>query len=97
MPTVLLPGHLRISVPLVASLPEGPDVALVSVHVTLGGALTYYERVHGRLVRYRPRGIALPSRCPRAGFRFAASFAFLDGTHSSASTVVRCPGRGGGG
>jgi hypothetical protein len=77
-------------VPLVASLPEGPAVAVVRVHVTLGGRLTYYERAHGKLLAYHPRGIVLPRRCPHGGFRFAANFGFLDGTRASARLSERC-------
>jgi hypothetical protein len=91
MSTLLLPGQLQISVPLVEGLPEGPDVAVVRVNVTIGGKLTYYERSHGRRVAYRPQGILLPKRCPAGGFRFHADFSFLDGTHSQAQTVVKCP------
>jgi hypothetical protein len=91
MSTLLLPGQLRISVPLVAGLPEGPDVAVVRVNATIGGNLTYYERVHGRKVAYRPRGIELPRHCPRGGFRFDATFSFLDATKAHAQTVVKCP------
>jgi hypothetical protein len=91
MSTLLLPGQLQINVPLVAGLPEGPDVAVVRVKVTIGGNLTYYERSHGKRVAYRPQGLLLPKRCPAGGFRFRASFSFLDGTHSEAQTVVKCP------
>ena len=88
---VLLPRHLAISVPLVPSLPGGADVSLVQMNATIGGGLTYYERVHGDVAAYHPRGIGLPPRCPRRGFPFAASFAFIDGTHASAGTAVPCP------
>jgi hypothetical protein len=93
MPTLLIAGHLHISVPLVPSLPEGPDVAVVRAQVKLGGHLTYYEHVHGRIIAYHPKGIVLPRRCPRGGFRFSATFSFLDGTQTRAQTIVRCPGR----
>ncbi len=93
MSTQLLPGQLRIGVPLVPGLPEGPDVAVVRVKVTIGGALTYYNRVHGRKIAYRPQGVLLPKRCPRGGFHFNASFSFVDGTRAQAQTVVRCPRR----
>lgn len=91
MSALLLPGRLQFSVPLVPGIPEGPDVAVVRVKATLGGRLTYYERSHGRRIAYRPAGILLPRRCPRGGFRFGATFAFLDGTTAQAHTVVRCP------
>jgi hypothetical protein len=90
---VLLPGHLSIVVPPIPSLPEAPYVALVEMHLTLGGHLTYHETVHGRSVAYHPAGVGLPSRCPRGGFPFGATFAFLDGSRSSARTTVPCPRR----
>ena len=91
MPTLLISGQLHISVPLVPSLPGGPDVAVVRAQVRLGGNLTYYEHVRGRTLAYHPRGVVLPKRCPRGGFRFAGTLTFLDGTQSSASTRVGCP------
>jgi hypothetical protein len=87
----LLPGRLSITVPPIPTLPEGPHVALVAMHLKLGGHLTYYERVHGKNVAYHPTGIGLPRRCPRGGFPFGATFAFLDGRHASAHTRVPCP------
>jgi hypothetical protein len=89
--SVLLPQRLAISVPLVPGLPGGPDVSLVQMNATLGGGLTYYERIHGHVAAYHPRGIGLPPRCPRHGFPFAASFSFIDGGRASASTAVPCP------
>lgn len=91
MSSVLEAGALRISVPLVPGLPEGPNVAVVAVRISLGGELIYYETVHGRRVAYRPRGIMLPGRCPRGGFRFGAALTFADGTQTTASSSVRCP------
>lgn len=90
MSTLLLPGHLRVSVPLVPGIPEGPDVAVVRVRATIGGHLTYYRRAHGRTIAYRPPGVVLPRRCPRGGFRFSAAFSFQDGSSAQAHTVVRC-------
>jgi hypothetical protein len=85
-------ASVHIDVPLVPSLPGGPDVSVVHLHATLGPlGLTYYEHVHGKLVSYKPRGILLPKRCPRGGFRFGASFAFLDGSNTVATTSVPCP------
>lgn len=93
MSSVLTPGTISLSVPLVPSLPEGEDVSVIAVHATLGGRLTYVERRGGRTVRYRPRGIVLPPRCPRGGFSFSGVFTFLDGTQASTSTRVPCPPR----
>ena len=91
LPAVLLPGRLQITVPPIASLPGAPNVALVRMQATIGGALTYYEHVHGRTVAYRPRGIGLPDRCPRGGWKVAARFAFTDGQSSRAKTAIPCP------
>lgn len=100
LPALLLPasgpfgGRVNIHLPLVPSVPEAPDVALVQFSAKLGPEhLTYYEHVNGRTIPYHPKGILLPSRCPRGGFPFLAAFAFLDGTHAKARTVVPCPGR----
>lgn len=91
MSTLLLPGRLQIAVPLVPSVPEGPDVAVARVNVTIGGNLIYYKRVHGRRIAYRPQGVTLPRRCPKDGFHFSADFSFLDGSSVRARTVLACP------
>jgi hypothetical protein len=93
MSSVLEPGLIALSVPLVPSLPEGEPVSVVGVDATLGGKLVYSRSVRGHIVRYRPRGLSLPRRCPPGGFRFSASFAFLDGTSASAAYSVSCPRR----
>jgi hypothetical protein len=90
MPTFLIAGHLNVSVPLVPSLPEGPDVSVIRVRVRLGGSLTYYKRVRGHRVAYHPKGVVLPRSCPTGGFRFAATFAFLDGSQAEAKALVPC-------
>jgi hypothetical protein len=85
-------GRLDMNVPLVPSLPDGPDVAIVRFHSTLGPLhLRYTERVHGRIVKYEPKGIPLPNHCPDRGFPFAAQFAFQNGSHADAMTRVPCP------
>ncbi|MHB8241307.1 MAG: hypothetical protein ACYDHN_04890 [Solirubrobacteraceae bacterium] len=87
-------SQLAATVPLVTSVPGGPDVSIVSVQTTIGPShLVYYKRVHGRRVAFRPRGVSVPSRCPVAGFPFLAEFTFQDGSHASASTLVPCPPR----
>jgi hypothetical protein len=91
MSTVLQPGRLDISVPLVPGIPEGPDVAVAAMKLTIGGNLTYEAVEHGKRVLYKPQGILIPPRCPRGGFPFSASFSFLDGSTTEARTVVRCP------
>lgn len=81
-----------MNIPLVPTLPEAPDISVVQVRSTLGPLhLTYYEEVSGRRVAYEPKGILLPNRCPRGGFRFVADFGFQDGSRASAHTAVPCP------
>lgn len=99
-PALLIPaplpfgGAISVDVPLVSSLPGGPDVAVVKLRSTLGPEnIIYYERVHGQTVAYRPRGVLLPNKCPRGGFRFAAELSFQDGSRASARTAVPCPKR----
>jgi hypothetical protein len=99
-PAQLLPaaapfgGRLNMQLPVIASVPGAPDVAIVSLHVTLGPqGLTYYEQAEGSTLAYTPKGILLPTSCPRGGFQFAASFSFLDGSHPGAHTSVPCPSR----
>jgi hypothetical protein len=83
---------ILVNVPLVEGLPEGPDVSVVELHATFGPlGLTYLERVRGKFVAYKPRGILLPNHCPHGGFPFAADFAFLDGSRATATTRVPCP------
>jgi hypothetical protein len=99
-PGLLLPaakpysGRLAIGIPLVPSLPEAPDVAVVQFHTTIGPLrLHYQEHVHGHTVTFTPKGIPLPAKCPHGGFRFAATFTFLDTTSAYAHTTVPCPHR----
>ena len=88
----LFGSKLATSVPLIPSVPNGPDVSVVSVNATIGPAgLTYYKHSHGHLVSFHPLGIGVPEHCPSGGFPFHASFAFQDGSQASASTTVPCP------
>lgn len=85
-------GSLHIDMPLVPSLPGGPNVAIVGLHATLGPrGLTYYERLRGKLISYHPNGILLPDHCPRGGFPFTASLTFEDSSHTNTRTTVPCP------
>jgi hypothetical protein len=85
-------GSLQMNVPLVPGLPGGPDVAIVQFHSTLGPLhLRYRERVHGRIVKYEPKGIPLPNHCPPEGFAFAARFSFSSGDSATTYTTVPCP------
>lgn len=85
---------LSAAIPLILSVTNGPPVSIINVKSTIGpNHLTYYKRVHGRLVAYKPTGVAVPERCPRGGFPFSARFAFMDGSIVNATAYVRCPRR----
>jgi hypothetical protein len=85
-------GDLNATLPLVPSVPEAPDAALVKFTTTLGPShITYVEYRKGHRIPYHPRGILLPPTCPKGGFHFAARFLFNDGSHTNAQTVVACP------
>ncbi len=87
-------GDLNALLPLVPTLPEAPDAALVKLTTTLGPShITYFEFRKGQTIPYHPQGILLPSTCPHGGFRFAASFVFADGSHTNAKATVACPRR----
>jgi hypothetical protein len=99
-PGLLLPasspfgGLVNIGVPLVPTLPEAPYISVIHLRATLGPRkVTYYERAGGNTLAYHPKGILLPSHCPREGFPFSAQFNFEDGTSASARTAVPCPKR----
>lgn len=88
-------GRLDTHIPVIPSLPEAPNAAIVQMRATIGPqGITYYKRSHGKTTAYQPRGLLLPPRCPHKGFRFAATFGFLDGTHATAHTSVPCPKAG---
>jgi hypothetical protein len=88
------PGRLDTQVPLIASVPGGPPVSILSVNARIGPAgLIYYGTRHGHRFAFHPRGVSLPRRCPRGGFRFSARFSFTDATSASASYSVPCPTR----
>jgi hypothetical protein len=85
-------SQLAVNVPLVTSVPNGPDVSIVNVTTTIGPShLTYYKHVHGERVPFHPQGVSVPERCPRGGFPFAAEFGFEEGASTSAATTVPCP------
>jgi hypothetical protein len=87
-------GTIDTPLPLVPSVPGGADVGLVALRTTIGGhGILYSERVGARTVRFHPKGVLLPPRCPRGGFPFAARLTFADGTHAAAGTAVACPRR----
>jgi hypothetical protein len=85
-------GLIETKLPLVPSVPYGPDIALLGLQTTIGPAgITYREDIDGKTVSFQPRGILLPKRCPRGGFPFAVHLNFSDGTAAGANATVPCP------
>jgi hypothetical protein len=85
-------GLLNTVIPPIPTWPGGPNVAVTRMTSTIGPrGLTYYRHVHGKIVPFHPRGIAVPKHCPRRGFPFRVDIAFMDGTRQSATSAVRCP------
>ncbi len=85
-------SSLATLVPPIPSVPNGPDVSIVSMKATIGPShLLYVKRVHGKSVHFHPRGVAVPEHCPTGGFPFSAEFTFQDGSSASTSTTVACP------
>lgn len=83
---------IEASIPLIPTLPEAPDAAIVAMSSTLGTRqLTYYRTVGHRQVRFTPKGATLPVRCPAGGFPFSAGFGFNDASTTAAATAVPCP------
>jgi hypothetical protein len=93
---VIVPGPLgqtiEATIPLIPTLPNTPDAAIVEMTASLGTrSQAYYRTVGGRRVRFTPKGATLPARCPTGGFPFSAEFRFLDGSTAGAATSVACP------
>jgi hypothetical protein len=88
-------GSLDTEVPLVPSLPGGPDVSVVQFQSTFGPKGLVYERedANGEIEFYPPRGVTVPPVCPRGGFPFAADLAFEDGSRVTAHSTATCPPR----
>jgi hypothetical protein len=85
-------GAIVFHVPPIPSIADLATVALTRLQLAIGSpAIVYYTHVRRRTGRYHPAGIALPSTCPRRGFRFRAALAFADGSHVAAKATVRCP------
>ena len=91
-PSARYGGRLDTAIPLIPTWIDGPDIAVTSFSSTLGPlGLTYYRHVDNKIVPFKPKGIAVPTKCPRGGFPFRADFSFVDGTHATAQSVVPCP------
>lgn len=83
---------LEAKVPLVETWPEGNDVVMTYMQLSIDpSTLRYHRHFRGTVVSYHPRGFELPQVCPAGGFPFNASLVFSDGTQISAADVIPCP------
>jgi hypothetical protein len=84
-------ASLDTLIPVIPTWPGGADASVVTVQSTLGPEhLTYFHRVHGVSVPYHPVGMAVPSVCPRGGYRFVLHVGFLNGSSAVAVGHVPC-------
>jgi hypothetical protein len=91
-PANTLDSELDTAIPPIATAPEAGDVLVRQLQLDIGPrGVTYYKRVRGRIVGYRPVGLSVPNSCPRGGFVFHARFRFQDGVGAHARSVVPCP------
>lgn len=91
-------GHfttaIEATLPIIPSLPESPDVSVLSFEASIGPEhLTYYRTVHGQREAYQPRGLSLPRVCPSEAFPFSAQLGFIDGVKANATATIQCPSR----
>jgi hypothetical protein len=83
---------LGLAIPPTVLVPGTPPAALTSMAVTLAPhGLMYAKRINGHMVRYHPKGMAVPAVCPPGGFPFAVKLGFADGTSTEAITRLACP------
>jgi hypothetical protein len=67
-------------IPLIQTVPEGPDASVKSIDGTFGGAMTS----HGKAIYY----FRLPRSCPRGGFPLKAETVFAEGGDPSKPETV---------
>jgi len=85
-------GELTFRLPAIPGIEDLATIYLTQMRLTIGShAIRYYQRRGGREVAYRPEGVLLPTRCPRAGYRFRVRVGFVDGTSTTATSVTPCP------
>ena len=84
---------LLTEVPPLPAWPAGPNIGLMRFHSTIGpDRLTYYRRLGAHTVAFKPRGLTVPRRCPRGGFRVSATFSWwTSDSPVTARTRVPCP------
>lgn len=72
-------------IPLVETVPDGPDASVETIEITLGSAI----RQHGKTIYYG----RVPKTCPHGGFRAKAEFVFAEGGNEATPLTVAVPVR----
>lgn len=76
-------AKLVLSIPPIPTLRFEPDASTATLSLSIGGL--------GRSTARAPGAIVEPGSCGAGGFRFAADFAFADGTAARATAGAHCP------
>jgi hypothetical protein len=85
---------MKLLLPLIPSPPFGATVSLARMNMTVGARdISYTEQEDGATVHYRPDGLVLPTKCPRAGLAFRVKLTFADAPSRTVNTRVACPRR----
>jgi hypothetical protein len=85
-------GNLDTQIPPIPWSPESPPASITRFTARIGPQhVTYYRRAGKHEIPYEPEGLRLPHSCPRGGFPFAVTLAFVDGTRTTARASVPCP------
>jgi hypothetical protein len=84
---------ISFAVPLVPSLPGAPLGWVDHLLLTLGSAhASFREQVHGKTELVHVRGLVAPRVCPHGGFPIEGTFEFADGSTTTSTANIPCPG-----
>jgi hypothetical protein len=75
--------EMALTIPPIPTVPEEPDASIISFSLTIGASVHKHTRGAATVV--------VPTRCPRGGLPFAASFTYADGSQGDALATVPCP------
>ena len=82
----------NVAIPLVPTLPEGPNGSIASIFLTFGDDnVAYYQTVHGKRKLVHVRGVVAPKTCPRGGFPYKVVTSLQDGSLLTSTGTVPCP------
>jgi hypothetical protein len=83
---------ISVQVPPIDTLPGAANASMETNYTSIGSAnVAYYETVHGKRKLVHVNGLTAPKTCSGAGFPFAITLGFADGTTSTAGYSYPCP------